>query len=328
MTTPVPLSSNLDANVPLFGGDHTQDDLVKWLETNGLQPDRTLMIGSLWSPPSWMKITTGSHITWDKTASSRWLRPGPTLGPIRRQYRCRTCQSRHVDRLGRYVLSDVKSWEQKAGVPMYAFSFQNEPNVPTSYNSCTFDIIANDVNNPSAGGTQGHWEIYGDAVQALATELAVNPDITTKFFGPELSQLGGGSSLTSCNPYNLGNYNAVRQNLISRGLLDVLDGWATHEYTNASGGDAALWDAWYNGSAHAANIISNGTSNTLDWLGPTPGIAGDNKEIWQTETDGEANTWTKDGAMSYGLKIQNALVYGHVSGYTAWDLASYNFGDT
>ncbi len=67
-----------------------------------------------------------------------------------------------------------------------------------------------------------------------------------------------------------------------------------------------MWDAWYNGSAHAAQII-NGTNN-LGWLGPTPGIAGDNKEIWQTETDGEDQTWTKDGAMGFGLKIQNALV--------------------
>ncbi|MGA2061522.1 MAG: LamG-like jellyroll fold domain-containing protein [Thermoguttaceae bacterium] len=331
MTTPVPLSSNLDANVPLFGGDGMtqQTDLVKWLETNGLQPDRTLMIGSLWSPPSWMKITTGTYITWDNNGVQQggydpvlpWGAYGGNTGAGRVNPDMWT-------EWAEYVLSDVKAWEQMAGVPMYAFSFQNEPNVPTSYNSCTFDIIANDVNNPSAGSTQGHWDIYGDAVQALATELAANPDITTKFFGPELSQLGGGSSLTSCNPYNLGNYNAVRQDLISRGLLDVLDGWATHEYTNASGGDAALWDAWYNGSAHAANIISNGTSNTLDWLGPTPGIAGDNKEIWQTETDGEANTWTKDGAMSYGLKIQNALVYGHVSGYTVWDLVSYNVGDS
>ena len=318
MSTPVPISANLDENVARFNpGENSQVDLINWLKVNGLEPDRTVMIGALWSPPHWMKITTGTLISW--SGGSERLRPGPTLGRLRRQYRCRACQSHHVDRLGRYVLSTVESWEQKTGLPMYAFSFQNEPNVPTSYNSCTFDIIANDVNNPSAGGTQGHWEIYGDAVQALANELALHPEITTKFFGPELSQLGGGSSLTSCNPYNLGNYNAVRQNLISRGLLDVLDGWATHEYTNASGGDAALWDAWYNGSAHAANIVSNGTSNYLDWLGPTPGIAGDNKEIWQTETEGEDQTWTKDGAMAFGLKIQNALVYGHVSGYTILD---------
>ncbi len=39
-------------------------------------------------------------------------------------------------------------------MPMYAFSFQNEPNVPATYNSATFDYIANDVNNPSAGFTE------------------------------------------------------------------------------------------------------------------------------------------------------------------------------
>ncbi len=87
-----------------------------------------------------------------------------------------------------------------------------------------------------------------------------------------------------------------------------------------------MWDAWYNGSAHAAQII-NGTNN-LGWLGPTPGIAGDNKEIWQTETDGEDQTWTKDGAMGFGLKIQNALVFGNVSGYTSWTLTGYNSSDS
>ena len=88
-----------------------------------------------------------------------------------------------------------------------------------------------------------------------------------------------------------------------------------------------MWDAWYNGSAHAAQIISNGTNN-LGWLGPTPGIAGDNKEIWQTETEGEDQTWTKDGAMGFGLKIQNALVYGNVSGYTSWTLTGYSSSDS
>ena len=158
-------------------------------------------------------------------------------------------------------------------------------------------------------------------MQALANELALHPEITTKFFGPELSQLGGGAS----NPYNLPSYNAVRQNLISRGLLDDLGGWATHEYTYPAD-DAVMWDAWYNGSAHAANIV-NGTNN-LGWLWPTPGIAGDNKEIWQTETEGEDQTWTKDGAMGFGLKIHNALVYGNVSGYTSWTLTGYNSSDT
>ena len=324
MTTPVPISANLDDNVARFNPANSQADLVNWLKVNGLDPDRTKVIGSLWSPPHWMKITTGRLIDWGSGSGYDPVLPWGAYGANTGAGRVNPTMWTDW---ARYVLSTVKYWQQETGQPMYAFSFQNEPNVPTSYNSCTFDEIANDVNNPSAGYTSGHWDLYGDAVQALANELALHPEITTKFFGPELSQLGGGSSLTSCNPYNLGSYNAVRQNLISRGLLNVLSGWATHEYTNASGGDAALWDAWYNGSQHAANIVSNGTSNYLDYLGPTPGIAGDNKEIWQTETDGENQTWTKDGAMAFGLKIFNALVYGHVSGYTTWDLTGYNATD-
>ena len=322
MSTPVPISENLAENVARFyPSDNNQVDLIQWLQVNGLEPDRTIMIGSLWSPPHWMKITTGTLISWGGGSGYDPVLPWGDYGANTGAGRVNP--DMWTD-WARYVLSTIESLEQKTGLPMYAFSFQNEPNVPTSYNSATFDILANDVNNPSAGGTQGHWDIYGDAVQALADELALHPEFTTMFFGPELSQLGGSAS----NPYNLGNYDAVRQDLISRGLLDVLGGWATHEYTYASGDDAALWDAWYNGSAHAALILSDGTSNMLGYLGPTPGIAGDNKEIWQTETEGEDQTWTKDGAMAFGLKIQNALVYGNVSGYTTWTLTGYSSTDT
>ena len=278
------------------------------------------MIGSLWSPPHWMKITTGRLINWDNNGPQSGYDPIIPWGDYGGNTGAGRVNPAMWTDWARYVLSTVKSWEQKTGLPMYAFSFQNEPNVPTSYNSATFDDIANDVNNPSAGFTSGHWDIYGDAVQALANELTLHPEITTKFFGPELSQLGGGAT----NPYNLPAYNAVRQNLISRGLLGTLGAYATHGYVYPAD-DSVMWDAWYNGSAHAANIV-NGTNN-LGWLGPTPGIAGDNKEIWQTETDGEDQTWTKDGAMGFGLKIYNSLVFGHVSGYTSWNLTGYSSSD-
>ena len=323
MTTPVPISANLDENVARFyPGGNNQTDLINWLQVNGLEPDRIMMIGALWSPPHWLKITTGRLMEWDDNGTPRseydpiipWGDYGDNTGGGRVNPEMWT-------EWARYVLSTIKKFEQETGLPMYAFSFQNEPNVPAIYNSATFPYIANDVNNPSAGFTDGHWELYGDALEALANERALHPEITTKFFGPELSQLGGGAS----NPYNLPSYNAVRQNLISRGLLDDLGAWATHEYTYPAD-SAAMWDAWYSGSAHAAQII-NGTNN-LGWLGPTPGIAGDNKEIWQTETDGEDQTWTKDGAMGFGLKIQNALVFGNVSGYTSWTLTGYSSSDT
>ena len=322
MTAPVPISADLDENVARFyPGGNNQTDLINWLQANALEPHRIKMIGSLWSPPHWMKITTGRLMQWDFNGPQSAYDPIIPWG----DYGGNTGGGRVNPEMwtdyARYVLSTIKKYEQETGLPMYAFSFQNEPNVPATYNSATFAYIANDVNNPSAGFTDGHWELYGDALEALANERALHPEITTMFFGPELSQLGGGAS----NPYNLPSYNAVRQNLISRGLLDELGAWTTHEYTYPAD-SAAMWDAWYNGSAHAAQII-NGTNN-LGWLGPTPGIAGDNKEIWQTETEGEDQTWTKDGAMGFGLKIQNALVFGNVSGYTSWTLTGYSSSDS
>lgn len=328
MTTPVPISANLEENVARFyPGGNNQTELLNWLQVNGLEPDRTLMIGALWSPPHWMKITTGRLMNWDDNGTQRsaydpiipWGNYGGNTGGGRVNPEMWTDYAR-------YVLSTIKKFEQETGLPMYAFSFQNEPNVPATYNSATLAYIANDVNNPSAGFTDGHWELYGDALQAIANERALHPEITTKFFGPELSQLGGGAS----NPYNLPSYNAVRQNLISRGLLDDLGAWTTHEYTYPAD-SAAMWDAWYSGSKHAANIINGGTggsNDVLGWLWPTPGIAGDNKEIWQTESEGEDQTWTKDGAMGFGLKIQNALVFGNVSGYVSWTLTGYNSSDS
>lgn len=324
ITTPVPISADLDENLTrFFPGGNDQTDLINWLQANALEPDRVKMIGALWSPPHWMKITTGRLMEWDFNGPQSAYDPIIPWG----DYGGNTGGGRVNPEMwtdwARYVLSTIKKYEQETGLPMHAFSFQNEPNVPATYNSATFAYIANDVNNPSAGFTDGHWELYGDALEALANERALHPEIATKFFGPELSQLGGGAS----NPYNLPSYNAVRQNLISRGLLDDLGGWATHEYTYPAD-SAAMWDAWYNGSAHAANIISGGSSNVLGWLWPQPGIAGDNKEIWQTESEGEDQTWTKDGAMGFGLKIQNALVFGNVSGYVSWTLTGYSSSDS
>ncbi len=322
MTTPVPISANLDENVARFyPGGNDQTDLINWLQVNALEPDRVKMIGSLWSPPDWMKITTGTLMNWDNGGPQSGYDPIIPWG----DYGGNTGGGRVNPAMwtdwARYVLSTIKSWEEKTGLPMYAFSFQNEPNVPATYNSAMFDLYRQRRQRPQCRFHRRPLGVIRRCCQALANERALHPEITTKFFGPELSQLGGGAS----NPYNLPSYNAVRQNLISRGLLDDLGAWATHEYTNPAD-SAAMWDAWYNGSAHAAQII-NGTNN-LGWLGPTPGIAGDNKEIWQTETEGEDQTWTKDGAMGFGLKMQNALVYGNVSGYTSWTLTGYSSSDS
>jgi len=326
LTTPVPISSNLDDNVTKFdvnGMASGEAGLIKWLETNALEPDRVKMIGSLWSPPHWMKVSTGTLMTWNNGTQSGYdpilpygANGGNTAGG-------RINPTMYTD-WARFVLSDVKAWEKAAGIPMYAFSFQNEPDVQVGYSSMFMNRTPVDPNDPTQGTNTSQWQLYGDALQALATELSSHPEITTKFFGPELEALGPAAN----NPWFLSQYVSIRQNLISRGLLGSLGGYATHQYQYAKDGDAAVWDAFYNGTAHAAQILSNGTSSVLGWLYPQPGVGGDNKEIWQTETDGEDQSWTKDGAMAFGLKIYDALVYGHVSGYTTWSLTGYSNTDT
>ena len=261
MSTPVPISANLDENVARFNpGDNSQVNLIEWLEANGLQPDRTKMIGSLWSPPHWMKITTGTLISWSGGSSGYdpvlpWGDYGGNTGAGR------VDPSMWTDWAAVMCCPPSSPGSKKPVCPCMPSAFKTSPMSRLRTTPVRLILSPTTSTTPVQASRTATGSYTAMAVQALANELALHPEITTKFFGPELSQLGGGSSLTSCNPYNLGNYNAVRQNLISRGLLDVLGGWATHEYTNASGGDAALWDAWYNGSAHAANIISNGTSN-------------------------------------------------------------------
>ncbi|MGN6368776.1 MAG: hypothetical protein ACTHN5_10990 [Phycisphaerae bacterium] len=327
LTTPIPISANLADNVAKFGmnGGNSEADLVKWLETDGLQPDRTKMIGSLWSPPQWLKVTTGSYFTGSGGTQSGYD-PILPYGVYGANSAGGTVDPAKWTDWARYVLSDVEWWQQQTGLPMYAFSFQNEPDVQVNYSSMFLNRTAVDPNDPTRGTNTGQWQLYGDALQALSTELAAHPEITTKFFGPELEEIGPAAS----NPWFLSEYYQIRQNLIDRGLLGDLGGYATHQYQEPKDGDAATWDALLNGSAHAAQILSNDSSSVLGWLWPnssTVGVGGDNKDIWQTETDGEDQTWTRDGAMAYGLKIYDALVYGHVSGYAAWTFISYNPGD-
>ena len=260
MTTPVPISANLDENVARFyPGGNNQTDLINWLQVNALEPDRIKMIGALWSPPHWMKITTGRLMNWDDNGTPERLRSDHPLGRLRRQYRWRACQSRPCGPTGPGMCCPPsRHVSRRPGCPCTPSASKTSPMSRLRIIPLRLLYIANDVNNPSAGFTDGHWELYGDALQALANERALHPEITTKFFGPELSQLGGGAS----NPYNLPSYNAVRQNLISRGLLDDLGGWATHEYTYPAD-SAAMWDAWYNGSAHAAQIIQRHQQSRL-----------------------------------------------------------------
>lgn len=62
--TPVPLTSNLQANVDRMNFRPNQDlvakaEFTQWLKQNALEPDRVKVSASPWTPPHWMKGPTG-----------------------------------------------------------------------------------------------------------------------------------------------------------------------------------------------------------------------------------------------------------------------------
>jgi glucosylceramidase len=87
-------------------------------------------IASPWSPPGWMK-TSGSMVGGS-------LKPG------------------YYQRAAQYYRKAIQAYEAQ-GIPIYAFTLQNEPGVSTSYPSCTFT-----------------WEQQRDFVKHVAGEFAAH----------------------------------------------------------------------------------------------------------------------------------------------------------
>ena len=116
MRTPVPISANLDENVARFyPGGNNQTDLINWLQVNALEPDRIKMIGSLWSPPHWMKITTGRLMNWDNNGPQSAYDPIIPWGDYGGNTGAGRVNPTMWTDWARYVLSTVKYWEQKTG---------------------------------------------------------------------------------------------------------------------------------------------------------------------------------------------------------------------
>ena len=178
----------------------TRPNLVNWLETNALEPDRVKMIGSLWSPPDWMKITTGTLMNWEQ----RWRRKAVTTrsspGAITAATPAAGVSIPPCGPTGPVMCSPPSSaGSKKPDCPCTPSAFKTSPMSRLRIIPLCLTVSPTTSTTPVQATPTATGSIYGDAVQALANELALHPEITTKFFGPELSQLGGGAT----NPYNL-----------------------------------------------------------------------------------------------------------------------------
>ncbi|OAI42862.1 hypothetical protein AYO41_03350 [Verrucomicrobia bacterium SCGC AG-212-E04] len=287
--------------------------------------------GSIWSPPPWLKVSSGNSIgsmDWPLPANNP---PWPfiwagtfaggmldTSGALRAEFNDGTGPTSALTQFARYVAAYLRGMQTTYGVKFYAISIQNELNFEEFYSSCTYPL--------SAG--------YLAAVKAVRAELNGYPDLSgIRIMGPE-DLLGG-------NAYSLWQYGSgstsihknlqYLQNLAADPVAaQAIDFFCIHGYApdgvSSAGTDPQSWSWWANG-----------------WgASPAPGIPGNvagftafQKKSWMTETSGEDPVWLSpatgfpnNGGFSIALKIHQALTSGRESAWVHWQFAGSGGVDT
>ena len=165
MIKPVRFGANINDNVNLFDLDCTweKDYWVTAKAVNEKKLDQFKWIGSLWSPPHFMK--TGAWIPWNGCSTN-----GGSL--------IQTADN--LQQFSRYVAAYLKALYLKAGFWPYAISIQNELEFSEPYNSCVYDANTN---------------VYANTLKAVGAELQAN-NIPTLLYGTEtmLAMLGSNKS--------------------------------------------------------------------------------------------------------------------------------------
>ncbi len=308
METPIFLGSNTYNNIARFNFDAAGVGHNKQLLQQAPQAsaDGFKLIGSLWSPPHWMKgpeidwrtgaVVNAGKPTWGVTANSA----GGSLIDT----------PQNLQQFGRYVTAWLKGWEQAAGVPLYAISIQNELAFSEFYNSAVY--------NPALYVKA--LKAVDDAINAHNTANPSDP-ILTKIHGPEDVGVGPTGDL-GINWRQFQYINAVRADPQANASLDI---WSTHgvdsnsiNFENPSANGAVNWNFW-----NAGRSTTDPSTTWAQWQGVGPD-SGDTRPTWQTERSGEVDAWlsgsrtNQNGALALGVRMHDALVTGDASAYLYW----------
>lgn len=280
------------------------------------------LIGSLWSPVPWVKISSGN--TW----SQGWW-PGPVFGSpwpfiwggnfaggmldVSGQVYDEfddsalggTGPTSALTQFARSTAAYVLGYQRAYNTTFYAISIQNELNFEQFYNSATYPLSSQ----------------YITALKAIRAEFDKYPELAgIRLMGPE--------DLLGRDAYGMYEYGGpVHKNLqYLKHLSDdpeamaALDLFCIHGYgsdgVTSAGAESQLWDWWVNGWTNS----------------PAPGIPGNvegflafGKKSWMTETSGEDHRWLwpatgypSNGGWSVALKIHQALTTGMESAWLYW----------
>ncbi|MBK7939408.1 MAG: T9SS type A sorting domain-containing protein [Lewinellaceae bacterium] len=318
------MGPDIDANVALF--TYPDDGAIQ----AGLDRQNQLgdfkLIGSLWSPLPWVKVSSGNQYTqnwWPgPVANTPWpfVWGGNFAGgrldvsglPLPEFDDSALGGAGPTSALTQFVRSTaayIRGFQQAYGVQFYAVSIQNELNFEQFYNSATYPL-----------STQ-----YITALKAVRAEFDQYDDLKEiRIMGPE-DLLGG-------DAYGLWEYGGGGSGVIHKNLqylqniaadpaaAAALDFFCIHGYdsdgASSAGAGATSWDRWANGwtASPAPGIPAN-----------VSGFRSFNKKSWMTETSGEnaawlfpANGFPNNGGWSIALKMHQALTTGRQSAWLYW----------
>jgi len=294
---------------------------------------RFKLIGSIWSPAPWLKVSSGSvtpgaewplqpagvrnpHI-WNGNFTGGRLDvseapvgefddsalPGDPGGPNRAAPRGKTSA---LTQFARCTAAYLRALQHQYGTRFYAISIQNELNFETFYSSCVYPLSAD----------------YIAALKYVRAELDKYDDLRgIRIMGPE--------DLLSDSTYSLWQYGSgaatIHKNLqlmeavaADPAAAAALSFFCIHGYAAdgvaAAGADPVGWERWANGwKASPA-----GGMPAL-----AKGFCGYGKKSWMTETSGEGSDWgtvTSNGAFSIAVKIHQALTAGQESAWLYWQM--------
>ena len=309
------LAFDLNADLPRVGGVMAKKGLEKKAQLGDFK-----LIGSIWSPAPWLKISSGNAYGPSGGILPAQGTPYPFIWAdnfaggkldVSNTPRAEFGNTSALTQFARSTAAYVRGFQNKNGVQFYALSIQNELNFETFYNSCTYPLSSQ----------------YIAALKAVRAEFDKYADLAPiKLIGPEdllggdafgMWQYGGGDATVH---KNLQYLTELAKDPAAQAAVDFycIHGYAS-DGVSSGGANATVWDWWANGwsSSPAGGIPAN-----------VKGFRAYNKRSWMTETSGENAAWLfpasgfpNDGAFSVALKIHQALTTGYQSGWVYWQFA-------
>lgn len=322
------MGPDIDANIAYFDFDNGMPHVAGTLAQIGQAHAAALgdfkLIGSIWSPAPWLKVSSGNTIgpadwplpvggtawpfIWAGNFSGGRLDTSDTPLAV---FDDGTGPTSALTQFARATAAYLRGFQNRYGVHLYAISIQNELNFETFYNSAFYPLSSQ----------------YIAALKRVRAELDAYPDLAPiRIIGPE-DLLGG-------DAYGMWEYGGpIHKNL---------------QYLEHIGDDplAESAIALYAIHGYAADGASAADATPQQWLwwkdgwttSPAPGIpanvagyASHGKASWMTETSGEQTAWRVpasgfpgQGAFGLALRVHQALVAGEQSAWVYWQLSDGN----